>query len=100
MVPSMYSTGAKGLHFGNIVDMRNILPQIPPDVLVFGNIDPTTQFYQASSSELKSVTKKLLEDMKEYPHFVLSSGCDIPPMVSLENVTAFFDACTEYNMAL
>jgi len=97
MVPSMYSTGAKGLHFGNIVDMKDILPQIPPDVLVFGNIDPTTQFYQASPSELKDASKKLLRDMDSYPHFVLSSGCDIPPMVSMENLDAFFNACAEYN---
>ena len=40
LVPSMVGTGARGLHFGNAVDMMDILPQVPGHVLVFGNIDP------------------------------------------------------------
>ena len=44
MVPDMINTGCKGFHFGNAVDMREILPQIPPEVLVYGNIDPSSDF--------------------------------------------------------
>lgn len=97
-VESMYQTGAKGFHFGNAVDMKKILPQIPADVLVFGNIDPSTAFYQGTPEQVKDKTEALLKDMEEYPHFVLSSGCDLAPMVSMENVTAFFDSCAAYNL--
>lgn len=99
-VQSMYNTGAKGHHYGNAVDMTKILPQIPPDILVFGNIDPSTAFYQGTKESIKVVTKDLLEKMEEYPHFVLSSGCDLAPLVSMETVDGFFEACAEYNSKL
>lgn len=99
-VDSMYNTGSKGLHFGNAVDMKKILPQIPPDVLAFGNLDPSTVFYQGTPDTIKSTTLNLLKEMEQYPHFVLSSGCDISPLTPMENITAFFDAFDTYNSSL
>ena len=32
----------------------------------------------------------------KYPNFVISSGCDIPPMSSWENIDAFFRAVDEF----
>ena len=99
-VASMYNTGAKGHHYGNSVDMKDILPQIPADILVFGNIDPSTAFFQGTPESIRKETLALLEAMEPYPHFVLSSGCDLAPMVTLENIDAFFEACKEYNEKL
>ena len=39
-VTSMLFTGGQGLHFGNVVDMNQIMPQLPQDVVGFGNVDP------------------------------------------------------------
>lgn len=96
-VKSMYATGCKGHHYGNSVDMKDILPQIPADILVFGNIDPSTAFFTGTPESIDELTTNLLNDMKEYPHFVLSSGCDLAPMVSKENIDAYYNACREYN---
>lgn len=96
-VKSMYNTGCKGHHYGNSVDMKDILPQIPPDILVFGNIDPSTAFFMGTPESIREKTLKLLEDMKPYPHFVLSSGCDLAPVVPKENIDAYFEACRDFN---
>lgn len=96
-VESMYRTGAKGHHYGNAVSMEEILPQIPPDILVFGNIDPSTAFFQGTAEGMREKTLALLKSMEHYPHFVLSSGCDLAPLVKLENIDAFFASCREYN---
>ncbi|MCQ5183170.1 methylcobamide--CoM methyltransferase, partial [Parabacteroides distasonis] len=32
-----------------------------------------------------------------YPNFILSSGCDIPPLVPSNNIDAFYQALEEYN---
>jgi len=32
----------------------------------------------------------------KYENFVLSSGCDMPPMTPWENIDAFFEASKEY----
>lgn len=96
-VESMYRTGCKGFHFGNGVDMKNVMPQIPADVLVFGNLDPSEVFTLGTPESIREQTLKLLEEMKPYPHFVLSSGCDLAPLVSNENMEAYYEACREFN---
>ena len=99
MVPDMVETGCKGFHFGNAVDMKEILPQIPPKVLVYGNIDPSSDFTNGTPEEMVQKTTALLRSMEEYPHFILSSGCDIPPLAPMENIEAFFKAFNDYTGA-
>lgn len=96
-VESMYRTGCKGFHFGNGVDMKNIMPQIPTDVLVFGNLDPSAVFTLGTPESIYAATTKLLDEMKRYPHFVLSSGCDLAPLVANENIEAYYRACRDFN---
>ena len=99
-VPGMYATGCKGFHFGNGVDMRDIMPQIKPDVLVFGNLDPSSVFFMGTPISIYDKTMALLQSMEEYPHFILSSGCDLAPSVSDENLQAYYQACNDYNNGL
>ena len=35
--------------------------------------------------------------MKDYPNFVLSSGCDTPPLTPKHNIDAFFEALETFN---
>jgi uroporphyrinogen decarboxylase len=97
LVPSMLSTGSMGLHFGNAVKMSDILPQVPEGVLAFGNIDPAAVLGGGTPDEVERAVLGLLEEMKPYRNFVLSSGCDIPPSTSLENMDAFFGALAGFN---
>lgn len=98
LVASMLSTKAQGFHFGNAVNMLDILPLIPEPVLAFGNIDPATIFKQGTTEEVKVKTSALIECTKGYRNFMLSSGCDIPPGTPLENIDAFFAALEEYKI--
>lgn len=97
LVPSMLSTGAMGLHFGNSVDMAGIMPQIPWGRLAFGNVDPAGVLKNGSVGDVRERTLKVLESTAIYKNFVLSSGCDVPPGTPLENMDAFFDALKEFN---
>ncbi len=97
LVPTMLSTGAQGFHFGNAVNMTDIMPQIPQHILAFGNLDPATVFKQGTPEEIKDKTRALLECMSEYRNFVLSSGCDIPPGTPTSSIEAFFAAVDEYD---
>jgi len=97
LVSSMLSTNSMGLHFGNAVDMLDILPQVPEEKLVFGNIDPASVFKNGKPSDVYEKTFDLLEKTKSYKNFVISSGCDVPPATTIENIKAFFDAVEKYN---
>lgn len=97
LVQSMLSTGAMGYHFGNAVDMRDVLPAIPEEVLVFGNLDPAGVIRMGTPEEVRLRTLKMLDDCKGYNNYVPSSGCDIPPATPLDNIGAFFAAINEFN---
>jgi uroporphyrinogen decarboxylase len=97
LVKSMHSTGCMALHFGNAVDMRDILPQVKEDILVLGNLDPVGVFKIATPETVFTETINLLEETKDYNNFIISSGCDIPPNTPLDNIDSFFKAIDEFN---
>jgi len=96
MIPELLEIGAAGYHFGNAISMIDILPQMPADVLVMGNVDPVSQFRNGTVESIKADTKRIMEECCNYPNFVISSGCDIPPVSPWENIDAFFEAVTEF----
>lgn len=98
-IDSILSIGAPVLHFGNAIDMAEIVPLIPADVLVAGNVDPAAQFRNGTVDSIKAETKAIMEKCCKYPNFIISSGCDIPPMSKWENIEAFFEAATEFYAA-
>lgn len=94
---AMIETKAAGLHFGNKIDMVGVLQECPEDILVMGNIDPVGIFKMASLEKIKQETLSLLQKTSQWKNFVLSSGCDVPPEVPMENIAAFYEALNEYN---
>ena len=97
MLDSILSTGCVAYHFGNAVDMeKDILSKVPSEVVVMGNIDPAGVLRMGTPEMVKAATFALLERCSKYPNFVLSSGCDIPPMTPWENIDAFFAAAKEH----
>jgi uroporphyrinogen decarboxylase len=61
-----------------------------------GNIDPAGTLRMGTPEKVKGETRDLLERCAKYPNFVLSSGCDIPPMTPWENIDAFFEASKDF----
>ncbi len=94
---AMVATGAAGYHFGNKCDMVEVTKDVPADALAMGNLDPVSVFKDATPEEMYRRTEDLLDRMKDFPNFVLSSGCDTPPHTPLANIDAFFDALAHYN---
>ena len=93
---SILSCGANAYHFGNAVDMAEILSKVPADTICMGNIDPAGEFRNGTPESIRKATLDVMRTCCSYPNFVISSGCDIPPMSSWENIDAFFAAVDEY----
>lgn len=74
------------------VDIVSIAEKIPEDVIVIGNICPTGKILTGSSEEVMKEVTDLLDVMKDYPNFILSTGCDLPQEVPIENIKAFMKA--------
>ena len=96
MTDALASIGAQAYHFGNAVDIAEMLHLMPKDVLVMGNVDPSSQFRNGTPDSVRNATLELLERCAGIENFVISSGCDIPPLSPWENIDAFFAAVAEF----
>ena len=94
---AMVSTGAAAYHFGNKCRMEEVIRDVPPTALAMGNIDPVSVFKDGTPDQMRETVTDLLEKMRDYPNFVLSSGCDTPPHTPIANINAFFEALKKWN---
>ena len=83
---AMVATGAAAYHFGNKCKMEEVIKDVPPTALAMGNIDPVSIFKDGMPFQMRQTVTDLLEKMRPYPNFVLSSGCDTPPHTPLANL--------------
>ncbi|MBR4079515.1 MAG: uroporphyrinogen decarboxylase family protein [Christensenellaceae bacterium] len=96
MTEELFKVGAMGYHFGDMISMTEVLPKAPADVLIMGNVSPANQFKNGTPESMREETQRIMRDCCGYPNFVISSGCDIPPLSPWENTDAFFAAAADF----
>ncbi len=96
MIDSILETGSAAYHFGDAISMSEMLSHIPKDIVAMGNVSPSEQFKGGTVESMKQETKRIMSECCSYPNFVISSGCDIPPTASWDNINAFFEAVNEF----
>lgn len=95
-IQTIITNGCRVFHFGNVVNMADIMPRIPANCLALGNVEPAGQFRNGTPESVYQTTYNLMATCSRYPNFVISSGCDIPPMSPWENISAFFRAVADF----
>jgi uroporphyrinogen decarboxylase len=96
LTKEILDTGARALSFGNAIDLYEMLKLIPQDRIVMGNVDPSSQFRNGTLESVRNATQDLLAKCARFQNFILSSGCDIPPVSPMENIDAFFRTASEF----
>lgn len=96
MIESIISTGASVFHFGNAIDMAEMMTHIPADCIAMGNVDPAGELRNGTPDSVRKSTLDIMNACCRYPNFVISTGCDVPPMSKWENIDAFFSAVDEF----
>ena len=89
---SMIETGAAALHFGNAIDMAQVLEEVPADIAVSGNINPVEIMKFGTPQQVEDVAKQLIKLADKHNNFILSTGCDVPPETPFENIESLFNA--------
>ena len=83
------SLGADVYHFGNAIDLSEMIPLMPEGSVVMGNVDPV--LFKTSTPEIiEKTTREVFEKCNKFDNFMLSSGCDIPAEAKWENLDAYF----------
>lgn len=96
MAPDIYQLGAMGYHFGDAISMTDVLPGAPADALIMGNVSPSVQFCNGTPASITEATHAVMDACCQYPNYLISSGCDIPPISPWENIEAFFAAAESF----
>ena len=96
LIDSILDTGCRVFHFGDSIDMVEMMKKIPKDCIAMGNISPSTVFRNGTPLSMRNHTRRLLESCHKFRNFVLSSGCDIPPLTEFENIDAFFETAQAF----
>lgn len=99
LINSILSTGSAAYHFGNAIKMAEMMKVLPADAIAFGNVEPAGQFRNGTPESVREATLNIMKDCCQYKNFVISSGCDIPPLSSWDNINAFFNAVDEFYKA-
>ncbi len=99
MADSILRVGAAAYHFGNAISMKEMMPHIPGHIIAMGNVDPSMQFRNGTPESVYAETQRVLSECSKFPNFVISSGCDIPPMAPWANIEAFFAAVRDFYAA-
>lgn len=89
---AIFAQGAAGCHFGNAIDLSEMLAKAPAQTIVMGNVDPVSVLAQGTPETIREAVGALVAKCGSYPNYVLSSGCDIPATTPWENLEAFFEA--------
>lgn len=95
LAEGLRTLGADVYHFGNAVDMEEMLKALPEADAVMGNLNPV-DLRTGTPEQVAHDTQALLTRCAKYPNFIASSGCDIPADSQWENITAYFDAVQNF----
>ncbi|MFA5385137.1 MAG: uroporphyrinogen decarboxylase family protein, partial [Eubacteriales bacterium] len=88
LMPQLINCGAEGLSLDQVVDLPGVAPRIPDEVVIIGNIDPLNVLAELTPAEIREKTLELLFNMKDYPNFIVSFGCDCLPDTPVKNLKA------------
>lgn len=95
-LPKILESGAEIFHFGSPMDLSQALEITDRNIILAGNLDPTSVFFNGTVEEVENQTKNLMSIAKNYRNFIASSGCDLPPHSPVENLDAFFRTIRDF----
>lgn len=95
LIDDIAALGADVYHFGNAIDLKEVLPHFGKDTVVMGNVDPVL-FKSSTPEGIKAETERVLNECASFDNFMISSGCDIPADAKWENLDSYFATVQSY----
>lgn len=91
LLGEMSETEALGLSLDSTVDFGAAARVIPEHIGLIGNISPVNSFLNGDERKIESDVESLVSQMRGRSNFILSSGCDLPAAVPLDNIARFIE---------
>lgn len=85
---SIAETGAHCFSLDYKVDLAVAKRRIGDIVCLAGNVDPVSALHQGDPEKVRTESEACVAAAAEGGGFILTSGCDLPPSISMENLQA------------
>jgi uroporphyrinogen decarboxylase len=79
------------------VDLLQIASTIHEEIVFWGNLNPLGSLLNGSPDDVSADTSDLLVRMQKIPNFILSTGCDLPYDIPIENLASFMKTGREFS---
>jgi len=89
-------TGASCISLDHKTDMAKAREILHGKICFGGNIDPVKVLLQGTVQEVEDACRGVLKTAGSDGGFILMPGCDIPPVVPLENIETFMRVAREW----
>jgi len=89
---SIAETGASCFSLDYKVDLAAAKQKIGGRIALAGNVDPVSILNQKDPDEVRAASQACIKAAGAGGGFILTSGCDLPPTISLENLRAMLSA--------
>ena len=90
MAQQLRDLDADIFHFGNAVDIRKLIENLPSDRIVMGNVDPVL-FRTGTPEAVRRDVERVYRECGSFENFMISTGCDVPAEAKWENIDAYFE---------
>ncbi|MEK7310681.1 MAG: uroporphyrinogen decarboxylase family protein [Chloroflexota bacterium] len=84
-------TGASCFSLDYKVNLAVAKERIGNKIALAGNVDPVSILNQKSPDDVRAAAKACIDAASVDGGFILTSGCDLPPTISLDNLRAMLD---------
>lgn len=88
---SIAETGASCFSLDYKVNLATAKEKVGGKIALAGNIDPVSILNQKGPDDVRAAGHTCIEAAAAGGGFILTSGCDLPPTISLENLRAMLD---------
>jgi len=88
---SIAETGASCFSLDYKVNLATAREKIGARIALAGNIDPVSVLNQKGPDDVRAAGQACIEAAAGSQGFILTSGCDLPPTISMENLRAMLD---------
>jgi uroporphyrinogen decarboxylase len=92
----MAESGADALSLDAPCNLKDAASCVPDDIVLMGNISPVSVMLMGDKRKVRDEVKTLLESMRGFSNFILSTGCECPPETSHSNIRAFMEVGRRY----
>ena len=96
MLKLMAKTGTKMMELDHLVDLKVAKQQVGDQVILMGNLNPTELLLTGTPADVEAAAKVCIETVGQDGRYILSSGCEVPPLAPLENIRAMVQAAKKY----